>query len=203
MGLLVLCYGTILWKPTSEYQIALESLPQAWQKGCLRVLRCRRSRSCILSSRVFSSGCQWHQGIFSPKWRSKSKPLHMRLFIQNVSLVFSSDGSLTHSCMCTLQVPHTILCRPHRSNITLTHMLLEKLVTHFRIHFSTREERLTVNNVWLYVHQAQMDQWGKVRRAFGGDTIQSVMATQKWDNIQDSSFVRVSLIIVYFSQDPH
>jgi len=163
------------------------------------VFRCHTSRSCILSSRVFSSG---RQGVFSLKVRrSESQPLRTRLFIQNVSSVFISDCSLTHT-YGTCQVPHTVLCRPCRSKITLADELLEKLVIHFKILFSTQEKRLTANDVRPYVCQAQIDQWGKVRRAFGGDTIQSVMAMERRDNVRDSSFVRVSVIIVYFLRDP-
>lgn len=77
------------------------------------------------------------------------------------------------------------------------HELSEKLVTHFKILLSTVEKQLTVDDVRPYVHEAQIDQWGKVRRAFGGDTIQLTMAMAKRDNVRDSSFVRVSLIIVY------
>ena len=167
------------------------TLTLAWQRGCSKVFRCRRSRSCILSSRVFLSG---HPGKFSlTVQRSKSQPLRTRPSIQNVSLI---SFQTAHWPIHAHQVPHTVLCRPRNSNITLTHELLEKLVTHFKILFSTPDKRLTVDNVRPYVRQAQMDQWGKVRRAFGGDTIQSVMATRRRDNIRDSSFVRVSLIIL-------
>jgi hypothetical protein len=86
--------------------------------------------------------------------------------------------SLIHIC----QVPHTILCRPHHSNIALDRALTEKLETHFKILFSTSGRQLAVDDVRPYVHQARMDQWGKVRRAFGGDTIQSAMAMQGKDN---------------------
>ena len=80
-------------------------------------------------------------------------------------------------------------------NIALNRELLDKLDTHFKILFSTPENRLTTDDVQKYVRQALLDQWGKVRRAFGGDTIQSVMALQKRDNVRDSSFVRASLVL--------
>ena len=102
--------------------------------------------------------------------------------------------SPVHMC----QVPHTILCRPHRVHITLDHTLMDKLETHFKILFSTSGRQLAVDDVRPYVHQAHMDQWGKVRRAFGGDTIQSAMAMQGKDNCRDTSFVRVSLVTSIF-----
>jgi hypothetical protein len=75
----------------------------------------------------------------------------MRLFIQNVSLVFISGCSLTHTyCIC--QVPHTILCHPHYSNITLIYELLKKLVTYFKILFSTQEKQLIADDVQPYIH---------------------------------------------------
>jgi hypothetical protein len=115
----------------------------------------------------------------------------MRLSIQNVSFVFDSGRLLTSMYMP--KVPHTVLCRPHRSNVSLDRELRDKLETHFKILFSNAGTRLTAEDVRPYVHKARMDQWGKVRRAFGGDTIQSVMAMQKRDNCRDSSFVRVSI----------
>jgi hypothetical protein len=85
-------------------------------------------------------------------------------------------------------------------HITLDRTLIDKLETHFKILFSTSGRQLAVDDVQPYVHQAQMDQWGKVQRAFGGDTIQSAMAMQGKDNCQDTSFVRVSLVASIFTR---
>ena len=68
-----------------------------------------------------------------------------------------------------LEVPHTVLCHPHHSNDIPDRELLAKLETHFKILFSNTERQLTVDDVRLYARAARMDQWGKVRRAFGGD----------------------------------
>jgi hypothetical protein len=116
---------------------------------------------------------------------------------KSIQIVRSVQNSLKNLCSPHL-VPHTVLCRPHRPNLALSPELSGKLETHFKILFSTPENRLIVDDVRPYVRQAVLDQWGKVRRAFGGDAIQSAAAMSKADTSgirrRDTSFVRVSLI---------
>lgn len=93
--------------------------------------------------------------------------------------------------------PHTVLCPPRVPGMDLTREERKDLENHFRIVFSGLGARVTREEVRPYLAKAILDRWGKARRAYGGDTIRSVVAMKETAGTirhRDSSFVRVCLL---------
>lgn len=133
------CIGALLWSAFAAVSFLTlnpaQILTLALQKGLSRVLRYPRSRSCILTSKTFSSASR---KIYNLK-RTVNLSTLMKSSMRNVSLTFCR---LYYFLITISQlVPHTVLCRPYHPNVTLDRQLLDKLKTYFKILFSTSEKR--------------------------------------------------------------
>jgi hypothetical protein len=115
-------------------------------------------------------------------------PLRGNYFHPSCKYQFVIDRT-TYTLLNMISDPTCVLLPPHRISAPITDGLFAKIA----ICLSTRYNQPRLAKVKKHLLLENIEQWGKVRRLDGGDTMHASSAVKKLQDSRDASFIRVCI----------